>query len=373
MRALILFIIMNLFASSFENHIFPHKEKNELIKAFHIDNGRKFFSLEQLKDMIDTLKDSQFNAIEFALGNDGLRFVVDDMALQVGPDHKFTSEQVKEAINLGNKAYCDCSPLGNELTQAHMDELVNYARERGIMVIPLVNTPGHMHTIISACSKLLGFACGYNGSGSTLDLLNGIAVDFVYKLVDKYVQYFKGKTKYFHMGGDESAFTDGASMLEQFVNDSTYPSFIAYLNQMAKQVKAAGLVPVAFNDGFFFRRIMTDGALDKDILVSYWTAGGDRLFPAKELKDMGYKIFNTNAAWYYVITWGETTFQTNTLPGIRTNTYEIVSGSGPLDVEGAMICFWCDNPRGPYDEGEQSRMKRMIQEFRKVNAKIFPQ
>ena len=45
----------------------------EYIKAFHIDNGRKYYSLAQLTDLVDVMAEAGYNMLELAVGNDGYR------------------------------------------------------------------------------------------------------------------------------------------------------------------------------------------------------------------------------------------------------------------------------------------------------------
>ena len=48
-----------------------------------IDAGRKYFSEDQLKQIIDKAYKNGYTSVQILLGNDGLRFVLDDMSMQV--------------------------------------------------------------------------------------------------------------------------------------------------------------------------------------------------------------------------------------------------------------------------------------------------
>ena len=50
-------------------------------RIVHLDAGRKYFSVDQIKGIIDTMAESNYNALELAIGNDGLRFLLDDMSI----------------------------------------------------------------------------------------------------------------------------------------------------------------------------------------------------------------------------------------------------------------------------------------------------
>ena len=53
-------------------------------KIVSIDAGRKYFSPDQLKEIIDKAKHYGYTDLHLLVGNDGLRFMLDDMSLTVG-------------------------------------------------------------------------------------------------------------------------------------------------------------------------------------------------------------------------------------------------------------------------------------------------
>ncbi len=44
-------------------------------------------------------------------------------------------------------------PNGNHLTESQMIDLINYAKNKGIGLIPTVNSPGHMDAILHAMKE----------------------------------------------------------------------------------------------------------------------------------------------------------------------------------------------------------------------------
>lgn len=351
----------------------------DIPKVFHIDCGRKYFTVDQIKEMIDTMAKNDYNTLELAIGNDGHRFMLNDMYLKVG-EREYSSDKVKAALNEGNKKYYDAGQY-NELTEDEMDTIIKYASDRQIAILPLVNSPGHMDAILHACSALTLLDCSYNGSKRTIDVTNGVAMQFTLAFVDKYIKYFQSKgCTMFNLGGDEYAndiYTTGSMGFGHLIAEGKYGNFILYINKMADQIKDAGMKPIAFNDGFYFAGNTTSGTFDKDILISYWSAGwGEyKVMSADYLVEKGHKILNTNGNWYYVLNWaeitgGKSTFE-KTLNGIKNNPYNKVIGSKITDVVGCMICYWCDVPRYDYNEKENGYLLTQIAEFAKANPSIF--
>lgn len=176
---------------------------NGFMKIFFLDCGRKYFSVDNIKALIDNASAAGFNYIQLAVGNDGLRFLLNDMSLTVN-GKTYDSQQVSDAIHAGNEKYYDFTV--DELTQSEMDTIITYATKKGMGVIPCVNTPGHMDAILSAASSLTGTDCSYSGSARTIDVTNTTAVEFTQALLQKYIDYFKGQgCKFFNMGADEYA------------------------------------------------------------------------------------------------------------------------------------------------------------------------
>ena len=182
-------------------------EKLAKRKIVSIDAGRKYFSPEQLKEIIDKAKEYGYTDLHLLVGNNGLRFMLDDMSMKVG-DKTYSSDDVKRAIKHGTNAYYN-DPNGNHLTESQMTDLINYAKDKGIGVIPTVNSPGHMDAILNAMKELgienPNFDYFGKKSERTVDLNNKQAVDFTKTLIDKYAAYFAGKSEIFNIGLDEYA------------------------------------------------------------------------------------------------------------------------------------------------------------------------
>lgn len=123
-------------------------EKLAKKKIVSIDAGRKYFSPEQLKEIIDKAKHYGYTDLHLLVGNDGLRFMLDDMSITAN-GKTYASDDVKRAIEKGTNDYYN-DPNGNHLTESQMTDLINYAKDKGIGLIPTVNSPGHMDAILNA-------------------------------------------------------------------------------------------------------------------------------------------------------------------------------------------------------------------------------
>ena len=364
-------------------------EKLAKKKIVSIDAGRKYFSPEQLKEIIDKAKHYGYTDLHLLVGNDGLRFMLDDMSLTVG-DKTYASDDVKRAVEKGTNAYYN-DPNGNHLTESQMTDLINYAKDKGIGLIPSVNSPGHMDAILNAMKELGIEKPNFNYFGKesarTVDLDNEKAVAFTKALIDKYAGYFAGKSEIFNIGLDEYAndATDakGWRVLQAYkwypedgYPDKGYDKFIAYANDLARIVKSHGLKPMAFNDGIYYNSDTSFGTFDKDIIVSMWTGGwnGYDVASSKLLAEKGHEILNTNDAWYYVLgrnADGQGWYNLDQgLNGIKSTPITSVPKTEGADVPiiGGMVAAWADTPSARYSP---SRLFKLMRQFANSNAEYF--
>lgn len=337
-----------------------------------LDCGRKYFSVNSIKQIIDNASAAGFNYIQLAVGNDGLRFLLDDMSLTVNGT-TYSSEQVSAAIHAGNEAYYNFDV--DELTQSEMDEIIAYAASKGMGVIPCVNTPGHMDAILSAATSLTGTDCSYSGSARTIDVTNTTAVAFTQALLQKYISYFARKgCKLFNMGADEYAndkYKDGSMGFGNLQSTGKYSYYVTYVNAVAKMVKDAKMTPMAFNDGIYFNSNTSSGTFDTDILICYWSNGWSSYtpMPAANLAAKGFKLINTHGDYYWVL--GKSDWQCSPEKAKGFN-YKTFQGGTINDPAGSMFCIWCDYPGAGTDTSVVNNTAATIAAFGAALPKVKP-
>ena len=265
---------------------------DEFVRIFHLDCGRKYFSVSEIEGIIDQLAENHYTHLELAFGNNGLRFLLDKM-----PVGTYTSDQVKTALTQGNATYSQNKGTANTmLSQTDMDAIISYAKGKDISIIPLMNAPGHMDAVIYAMQNLGMSGVSYNQSTTTIDVTNSAAVDFTKKLLQLYVDYFAGKgCEYFNMGADEYAndiYKTGDMGFGQLINAKQYGQFAEYVNSIAAIIENAKMTPMAFNDGIYYDETTVNDnkqvTFDKNIVICYWTSG----YPNQTKKILsGFSVF----------------------------------------------------------------------------------
>lgn len=324
----------------------------DFARIFHLDCGRKYFSVSEIEGIIDQLAANYFTHIQLAFGNNGFRFLLDDMSVTANGT-TYSSEAVTSAITSGNSSYSSGKNADSSmLSESDMNSIIAYAAEKGIEVIPMLNTPGHMDALVSAMETLEIRST----TGSEMSITSEKELGFIKALQKKYIDYFagKGSTRY-NFAADEYSFSG--------LSDTEYTAFAQYVNDIAAMVKAAGMIPMAYNDGINYSGKTTSVPFDKDIEICYW-AQAENYASVQELSNAGFKIINNNDAWYYVLgdylysiwssgQWG----YEDALRGINNTpvTQAKNAADNEVPVVGSVLCCWCDGPSIGYTDTGVSR------------------
>lgn len=337
-------------------------------RILHLDCGRKYFSKDWIIALINEMSAAGYTHLELAVGNDNLRFLLDDMS--VG---NYTDDQVTVAIKEGNAA----KHGEGELTQSEMDAILAHAESKEISVIPLLNTPGHMYAIVTAMKNLGMENPQFGSSASTVDVTNTTAVTFVQDLVKKYIDYFASRgCNEFNLGADEYANDDGNGQFSKLVSNGTYGNFIDYLNTLANYVVSKDMVPMAFNDGIYYNQTTTMGTIHPQIMVSYWSSGwwGYNLASASFLESKNFKMINTHGDYYYILGVNDCYTQGTTATHVgydytaaESFNKTVFQGSNIENPTGSMFCVWSDCPDA---ETEQEIAKNIRPILRIMSARM---
>ncbi len=347
-------------------------DNSEFQRIFLLDCGRKYFNVNDIEGIIDTLAANHYTHIELAFGNEGLRFLLDDMSLTVN-GKEFTTAYVTAAIQYGNSELDSVNDVtdssDSEWTESQMDSIIAYAKKKGIEVVPLLNAPGHTYTIIKAMEQLglgtLGKQIG-TATGScpnwAIDVTKTDATAFVEALLKKYVSYFKDKgCTLFNIGADESG-----------ISTSNYLAYAKLVNAHAEIVKAAGMTPMAFNDGIYdpaYTSVLGTYEFHKYIAISYWTYS--KYATAAALANKGHKINSTHNNWYYVLgnnnsTWAGYNTAINNMSTVKCTSVD----SGYTTDYGCTLAVWCDKPSVEYS-ANKSNVETLIKTFADKNPDYF--
>lgn len=173
-------------------------------RGMHLDVGRHFFPVSFIKKYIDYLAAYKFNTFHWHLTEDqGWRIEIKKYPLltQVGGCRAQTL-----VGRYGSDKY-DGTPYCGYYTQNEIKEIVKYATDRYITVIPEIEMPGHSMAAL-ASYPYLGCTKGPYKTFETWGVIDDVycagndsTFIFLQNVLDEVMQLFPGK--YIHIGGDE--------------------------------------------------------------------------------------------------------------------------------------------------------------------------
>lgn len=174
-------------------------------RGMHLDVCRHFFPLEFIKEYIDLLALHNMNTFHWHLTDDqGWR-------IEIKKYPKLTEVGSKRNCTVVGKARSgkyDNIPYGGFYTQEQAKEIVKYAQERYITVIPEVDLPGHMLAALAAYPDMGCTGGPYKVSpdwGIFEDVLcigNEQSMQFLEDVMAEITEIFP--SKFVHIGGDEA-------------------------------------------------------------------------------------------------------------------------------------------------------------------------
>ena len=119
-------------------------------RGMHLDVGRHFFNVEQVKQYLDLMALHNLNVFHWHLTEDqGWRIEIKKYPLltEIGSKRK-------ESLRTDGVKGTDGKPYGGFYTQKDIQEIVKYAAERYIEVIPEIDLPGHIKSALAAYPEL---------------------------------------------------------------------------------------------------------------------------------------------------------------------------------------------------------------------------
>jgi len=161
-----------------------------------IDVARSFFTVEEVKRFIDLFALHKINRLHLHLSDDqGWR-------IEIKSWPELTSHGGKCAVEGGSSGY---------YTQDQYKEIVRYAHERFMLVIPEIDVPGHTNAALSSYAELNSdgiappYFRGMKVGFSTLDTDKDITYEFLTDVFTEIASITPGP--YLHVGGDEALST----------------------------------------------------------------------------------------------------------------------------------------------------------------------
>lgn len=253
-------------------------------RGLHLDVSRHFFDAKEVKRLLDVMADFKLNRFHWHLTDDqGWRLPV--------PSYPKLTEIGAESLDGRRQAY----------TEDEIRDIVNYAAERHIEVIPEVDNPGHSQAALSAYPDL--------GNTDSADWVapdrpmkewgvskytlapNDASMKFLDEVFSQVSNLFP--SSYVHIGGDEADMTQWrSSSLAQGVSmkQGTHDVQAVFNKHMGEVLASKHKRLVGWDE------VQHKGGLPSDAVVMAWRSEDEVRHAARR----GHAVINANSGSYYL-------------------------------------------------------------------------
>jgi hexosaminidase len=191
-------------------------------------------------------------------------------------------------------------PASKVYSRQDLLDLVRFADERGVTLVPEIDVPGHTDALRIPYPETFDANDGPAHMG-VLDMANPKAYEGLATLIGEMCEVFKS-SPYFHIGADEprldrcSVSPQFKPFLEKHGLKDEYDLYCYFIGEMAKIVRKNGRQPLAWGD---FPPGGTERAkIPNDIIALCWRNGSDA---ARGYTAQGYEVVNATWNPLYVV------------------------------------------------------------------------
>lgn len=258
---------------------------NFMYRGMHLDVSRHFFGVDYVKQYIDFIALHKMNYFHWHLTDDqGWRIEIKQYPklTSVGGFRKGTI--IGRYPGTGN----DSIYYGGFYTQDQIKEVVQYAADRFITIVPEIDVPGHSLAALAAYPELSttpNILQEVGQTWGTFDKVNNVlsptegTFTFLQNVFNEVIDLFPGK--YIHIGGDEcskkwwkeSAFCQDLMKKEGLKNEDELQSY--FIHRIEKMINAKGRLMMGWDE-------ILEGGLAPNALVMSWRGEKGGIEAAKQ-------------------------------------------------------------------------------------------
>lgn len=326
-------------------------------RGMHLDVSRHFFGVDDIKKYIDFLAFQKFNTFHWHLTDDqGWRIEIKKYPKLTSVGGFRNGTIIGHYPGTGN----DSIRYGGFYTQNEVKEIVKYAKDRYITIIPEIEMPGHSSAAIAAYPKLSCFPdesteipanTPWSGSreGKQVQQTWGVFDDvycpsdytfhFLENVLDEVMALFP--SKYIHIGGDEcpktywkrSAFCQQLIKEKGLKDEEGLQSY--FVTTIEKYLNSKGRAIIGWDE-------ILEGGLAPNATVMSWRGEEGGLAAAKQ----HHNVIMTPQQYCYLQQPEDSVERGSFLPLKKVYNYEPVPGGLTAQearyVSGAQGCFWTE-------------------------------
>ena len=259
-----------------------------------LDCSRHFFSVDFIKRYLDILAMHNINTFHWHLSDDqGWR-------IEIKKYPKLTEIGSKRSGTVvgHNSDVDDNIPYGGYYTQEDAKEIVRYAKQRHITVIPEIDLPGHTRALLAAYPEMGctqgPYEVGHNWGvyEDVLCLGNEKIYPFLQDIIDELIPIFPAP--YFHIGGDEAPTTrwqncDRCKALAQKQGVSPKHLQGGFTNRLEKYINSKGKKIIGWDE-------ILEGDINPSATIMSWTG----VTPGVKAAKAGHDVIFSPGEYAYI-------------------------------------------------------------------------
>ena len=333
-------------------------------RALLLDAARYFIPKENVLRIIDCMAMLKINTLHFHLTDDN------GWRVEIKKYPRLTEVGAWRVDRTGlpfparrNPEPGEPTPVGGFYTQEDIKEMVAYAAERQIEVVPEIDVPAHSNSALAAyphfacpvVKEYIGVLPGLGGRNSEIIYCagNDSVYTFLQDVMDEIMALFP--SRYIHIGGDEARKTywekcplcQARMKKEKLANEEDLQGY--FMKRMSEYVRGKGREVIGWDE------LTNSSFLPEDVIVLGWQGYGQAALKAAE---QGHRFIMTPARIMYLIRyqgpqWFEplTYFGNNTLKDVYD--YEPVQKDWKPEyadlLMGVQACMWTEFCNKPED------------------------
>jgi len=257
-------------------------------RALMIDPGRKFHSIDGIKQVVELCRLYKLRFLHLHLSDDQLFMF---------PSTAFPT------LGKGNREFARFDPPSaaapiRPYALAELKDLEEFARARGVAIIPEIDMPGHSSRLVGDAPESFR---GDSKNGVTINIASPKVREAAATLLNEVLDVFQS-TPYVHLGGDEVSLDgidktdDYKKSLAEFKLKSSHDLYRKFISDMIEIVKKRGKHAIVWEEAYT-ANAKDAFPLPKDTLVMAWCLNHD---PQKIMND-GYGVINGSWVPYYIV------------------------------------------------------------------------
>ncbi|MCC8145860.1 MAG: family 20 glycosylhydrolase [Bacteroidales bacterium] len=291
------------------------------MRGFMLDCGRKYFSIDFLRDYVKFMSYYKMNTFQIHLNDNAFRqYFLNDW------------DKTPAAFRLESETYPGLTSKDGSYTKQEFIDLQILAESLGVNIIPEIDVPAHSlafaHYLPELGSKEYGM--------DHLDLFN----PNTYKFLDGlFKEYLEGENPVFrgpivHIGTDEYS-NAKKEVVEKFRYFTDY--YIRYVEKFGKKAMVWGALTHAKGE---------TPVKAENVLMNAWYNG---YADPKEMKKLGYELISIPDGWVYIVPEAGYYYNYLNIENLYKNWTpahigkEVFEDNDP-QVKGGMFAVWNDHP-----------------------------